>query len=95
MNKAEALPLLEANLQAWRQRSYAELASLIGSQTCTELVGASGATYQVEIEAFWDAKPAGDIRVVGSIDDSGFRAFVPLTADFILAPDGHFVGEGS
>jgi hypothetical protein len=95
MDKAEALALLGAHLQAWRQRSYAELTALIGSQGCTELVGASGATYYVEVQPFWDAKPGGDIRVIGAIDDGGFRTFVPLTVDFILAPDGHFVGNGS
>ena len=86
--------MLETHLTSWRQRSHSELASLIGSQACIELVGPSGATYQVEVEALWDARPGGNIRVLGAIDDGGFRAFVPLTSDFILAPDGHFVGEG-
>ena len=95
MNKVEALELLESHLQAWRQRPYAELAATIGTQACSELAGPSGAKYQVEVEAFWDARPGGDIRVLGAIDDGGFHAFLPLTSDFILAPDGHFVGEGS
>ena len=95
MNKVEALALLEAHLQAWRKRPYAELAAAIGNQACTELAGASGAKYQVEVEAFWDARRGGNIHVLGSIDDGGIRAFMPLTSDFILAPDGHFVGEGS
>lgn len=49
--------------------------------------------YQGEVQVFWDDKPNGAIRVMASIDDGGWRAFVPLTADFILAPDGTFVGE--
>jgi hypothetical protein len=31
--------------------------------------------------------------MVGAIDDYGWRAFVPLTDDFIMAPNGSFVGE--
>jgi hypothetical protein len=94
MNKTEALALLEAHLSSWRSRPYSELASLIGSQACSELVGASGAAYQVEVEAFWDAASGGNIRVLAAIDDGGVKALKPLTADFIMAPDGRFVGEG-
>jgi hypothetical protein len=28
-----------------------------------------------------------------SIDDGGWRAFLPWTDSFIIAPDGSFVGE--
>jgi hypothetical protein len=56
-------------------------------------VGASGACYQIEIQASWDDKPNGNIRVVGSIDDGGLRAFFPLTEDFIKSPLNEFVGE--
>jgi hypothetical protein len=31
--------------------------------------------------------------ILGSIDDGGWRALRPLCDDFILAPDGRFVGE--
>jgi hypothetical protein len=30
---------------------------------------------------------------MGAIDDGGWRAFIPLSADFIMAPEGRFVGE--
>jgi hypothetical protein len=33
------------------------------------------------------------VHVLGAIDDGGLRAFVPLCDDFIMAPDGSFVGE--
>ena len=94
MNKTEALALLEAHLNSWRNKPHSELASLIGRQTCSELAGASGATYQVEVEAFWDAKRGENIRVVAAIDGGGIGTFMPLTSDFIVAPDGRFVGEG-
>ena len=35
----------------------------------------------------------GHLRVLGSIDDGGIRAFFPLTDSFIMAPDGSFIGE--
>jgi hypothetical protein len=30
---------------------------------------------------------------VGSIDDGGWRAFLPLTDGLVVAPDGTIVGE--
>ena len=38
-------------------------------------------------------RPGGNVRVIGSIDDGGWRAFVPLSDSFIKAADGRFVGE--
>jgi hypothetical protein len=49
--------------------------------------GESGAEYQVLIQVHWDGKRGGDIRVIGLIDDGGWRAFVPLSADFITGPN--------
>ena len=49
--------------------------------------------YQIEIQVFWDDKPKGDVRVAGSIDDGGWRAYLPLCRDFIMAPDNSFVDE--
>jgi len=50
----------------------------------SEVRGASGTAYQIEIQFFWDDKPGGTIRVAGSIDDGGIRAFVPLTDSFLV-----------
>lgn len=58
-----------------------------------EVRGPSGTLYQIEIEAFWDDKQSGNIRVMGSIDDGGLRAFVPLSEDFIKNPKDEFIGE--
>jgi len=38
-------------------------------------------------------QPGGAVRVLGSIDDGGLRSFWRISQDFILAPDGKFVGE--
>jgi hypothetical protein len=58
-----------------------------------EVAGPSGAIYQLEVQAFWDDKRSRHLRVLASIDDGGWSAFIPLTDDFIIAPDGSFVGE--
>lgn len=58
-----------------------------------EVIGKSGITYQLDIEAFWDSGDEGDLRVLVAIDDGGWSAFAPLCSDFIIAPDGAFVGE--
>jgi hypothetical protein len=52
--------------------------------------------YQIEIQAFWDEprKGEGNLRVIASIDDGRFPyVFLPMTTDFIMKPDGSFVGE--
>jgi hypothetical protein len=52
-----------------------------------------GGKYQIELQAFWDDQPDGNIRVLGSIDDGGMQSIFPLSSDFIVSPDGQFVGE--
>jgi hypothetical protein len=41
----------------------------------------------------WDDDYQQNIRVMGAVDDGGWRAFMPLTDSFIMAPDSSFVGE--
>jgi hypothetical protein len=93
MNKIEALSVLHGQLQPWRERSWAQLREDVSQSHRFEVTAASGTRYQGEVQVFWDDKPDGAIRVMASIDDGGWRAFVPLTDDFILAPDGTFIGE--
>jgi len=96
MNKQEAKVLLANELDGWRQRPYVDLVPLVGGEPVTgEVQGREGDRYQYEIQVLWDSSPGGDIRVLGAIDDGGIRAIVPLTGDFIMAPDGSFIGEDS
>jgi hypothetical protein len=92
VNTAEARQLLAAKLAELRRRSYSDLLRLMEPEGL-EVAGPSGVTYQLEVEAFWDDEPQRNLRVLASIDDGGWRAFHPLTDDFIVAPDGSFVGE--
>lgn len=93
MDKTEALRVLHGQLEPWRERSWMDLREEIGRSHRFEVTAKSGTWYQGEVRAFWDDKADGAIRVTASVDDGGWRSFVPLTADFILAPDGTFVGE--
>jgi hypothetical protein len=93
MDKKEAQALLTEQLGAYRRRSYVDLAASIGEVRSGEIASPSGREYQTEVNVLWDDRPDGNIRVIGSIDDGGFRAFAPLTDSFIKAPDGSFVGE--
>ena len=93
MNKKEAQSILEELIEGYRELNYKELIKLIENVETFQVVGDSGTQYQLEVQAFWDDRPKGNLRVLGSIDDGGIRAFVPLSVDFILAPDGTFIGE--
>jgi len=88
MNSDEATSIVRQELLKYRGRPYAELSGLLGTRIPTLVVkGTSGAEYQLVVQVHWEGKPSGDIRVVGLIDDGGWRAFVPLTQDFIICTD--------
>jgi len=94
MNNKEAKKVLADKLSEYRNLSYEQLVSKVDQRSDRfELPGSSGVMYQVVIRVVWDDKQGEDIRVLGSIDDSGWRSFFPLGDDFIVAPDGTFVGE--
>ena len=43
--------------------------------------------FQVEIQAVWDDKSGGVLRIIGNIDDGGWRAWLPLSDSFLVEPD--------
>jgi hypothetical protein len=91
MNKAEAKEILSQELNRLQAQSFEELQELINSPEVIELAGASGVSYQIEVQAVWDdpRESFGDLRIIASIDDGGFfSALVPLTADFIMDSEG-------
>ena len=93
MDKTEARKILTEQLEQYRKRSHSELTQLIDQPETLEVMGVSGTKYGLEFEAFCDHKPGKDLRVMGSIDDGGWRALSPLSDDFIMRNDGSFVGE--
>jgi hypothetical protein len=94
MNTFEAKSMLANELSRYRNRSYAELLSLLDQPETFERVSPSGTIYQIEMEVFFDDdSKRSTLRVSGAIDDRGWRAFSPLCDDFLINPDGSFVGE--
>jgi hypothetical protein len=84
MDHQEAIAVLEEELERFRRESYADLVRRIDQDPVVcERAGAGGITYQLEIQCFWDGSSGGDVRVMGSVDDGGWRALVPLTRSFI------------
>jgi hypothetical protein len=89
----EAKAILDQELSRYRRRSYSELLSLLDRIETFERVSPSGVTYQIEMQVFFDDESQRTLRVMGAIDDGGWRALKPMCGDFIMAPDGSFVGE--
>ena len=88
MNRDEAVNIIRNELLKFRQKTYAELGRLVGTRMPTiVMTGASGTKYQVAIQVHWDGDRDGNIRVLGLIDDGGWRAFVPLSQCFIIGLD--------
>jgi len=44
-----------------------------------------GTNYQLELQLCCDDQPGGSIRLLGSTDDGGIRAIMPLTRDRIVS----------
>jgi hypothetical protein len=93
MDYQEARQLLETQVEEWRHRSYAELSQEVGRWRRFETTGASGEHYEGHIQVLWQGGAHGPVKVIGSIDDGGWRTFVPLMTDFTVAPDGTVVGH--
>jgi hypothetical protein len=91
VDKAEARAVLQEVLAPLRQLGHTELAQRFieaDDAENTEIQGPSGVTYQVQLQAFWDTGSPGPIRVMGCIDDGGWRAFAPLCGDFFVEDPG-------
>src|SRR5437660_7522336 len=93
MNEQLAYSLIDTELRRLRKLTYSELVVLVGKPETKKVVGEDGKTYQLEIDAVWDSKKSEDVRLIVAADDGGWRALKPLTHDFIMRPDGTFVGE--
>ncbi len=93
MDKTEANEIINNEIKDLRKKPYNDLAKIIDSGITKEVKGKSRKLYQLEIQAFWDDKKGENLRVSIAIDDGGWRAFIPITNDFIISPNGEFIGE--
>jgi len=90
-HKIEAQALLTAHMETIRKRSFPDLLKLIDDADVIEMSGQTGKNYLIEVNGFWDDKQQTRLRVCGSIDDGGLRAYInwrPLVTDFLAYPDG-------
>ena len=86
MDREEAMRVLTLELEPFRQETYAQLVERVAADSIhIDRIGPAGVTYQIEITFLWEAEPGGNVLVVGSIDDGGWRAFVPFTQSFSKA----------
>ena len=88
MNKEEAAAVLDRHLAEFVRRPYAELADIVDQPQSAHAVGPSGTAYQIEYNVFFDSGANRDLRIIASIDDGGWRAFMPLTKTEIMKPSG-------
>ena len=95
MDKLEAKQILEHELSKYRTQSHEDLQRLLSEQDVFEVTGNIGTKYQIEIQAFWDDKVKGLLRVSGAIDDGGVSAYAPLCDDFIVSSQGEFIGDSA
>ena len=95
LHNPEFSALLRPVICDYRKRSYEYWVGRIraGAITfggCT----ADGNQYHVEIFAFWDDQPDGNIRAGFAIDDGHvITQRFPYCEDFILSPEGRFIDE--
>jgi hypothetical protein len=87
MDRTIARLLLEQELAQARQRGYGGLKADVGQEITKQIVGPDGKDYQISVLLVWDAQENGPLRVIVSIDDGSWRAFVPLTADDLIYPE--------
>lgn len=100
--------ILTERLAKFRNWSYSQLAQRVARDhrmhNCLEHVeeiASDGTRFQIEFNAFWDDKPHGDVRVIGSFSaepQQQLLGFIPIytpnvTNSFIMRPDGRFVEE--
>lgn len=93
MDKNEARAIAEKGLECYRAKSYKEIAAKIGGQESFERVSEKGEPYQIEFDFFYDGFEKKNIRVLGMVSYSLWTDVSPVSSDFIIAPDGRFVGE--
>lgn len=88
MDRAEAQSILAKELTEFADRHYDKLIASITHAAVKNVVDEPGANYQIEIKVLWDSMPNGNLRIMASIDDAGWRACFPLTDSLIMKPDG-------
>jgi hypothetical protein len=86
LDKQEAAEIINNRLDTFESAGYQELIARIDQIEACEFEAPSGTTYNMEIQIFWDDQRKGVIRIMGSIDDGGIRAIIPMSFSRLVAP---------
>ena len=86
MNERAALECLATERAQLKSLTCEELTALVDEPRSKWVTGSDGRKYQLEIQVFWDSKESRNLRLMLSVDDGGWRAFIPLTDSFIVSP---------
>ncbi len=86
MDRIEATAILRQHLDRLEALGYEELRARIGDLEVLAAHGKTGVEYQLELTVLWDRKPNAVIRILGTIDDGGLRAFFPLSDSTLIMP---------
>jgi hypothetical protein len=90
---AEAREIMDTQIHRLRTLPYAELIGYL-EPVAHEVQAPSGRIFQIEILAVWDDRKRQHLRVLVQMDDGTGMRFKPFVSDdFIVAPDGRFIGE--
>ncbi len=94
MNKAEAKQILDSIVSEYHKKSYDELVELIdGDIGVFHVVGASGTTYEIEIDIFFDEQNEKNVRFDAILDTGVISSFFPMRESFIKNPKNEFSHE--
>lgn len=95
MDTKDAKLELKKIVDKYRKHNYSFWRSMIETKEVITFgfTSEKGHRYQVEIQAIYDGEKGGPIKVIFSIDDGGWRAFVPLCDGFIMNDRNEFIGE--
>ncbi len=96
MDRSEARVVAEQVVHSLRSERYEALTPLLDQSRWSTHTGPSGTEYEVQVFALWDDVVDGHLRVVAAAGrPPRWRLgwIRPESADFIIGPDGRFVGE--
>jgi hypothetical protein len=91
MNKPEAQSILDEQLSLFARQPYAQLVELVNVPKNITVQAPSGTKFQIEFNVFYDSGEQQNLRIIGSIDDGGWRAIMPLTKTLIMKPSGELL----
>jgi hypothetical protein len=93
MNRAQARGVARSALAAYRSEPYHSLLRLLDEPDVFEREAPDGSRYVLEVSAVWEFEADGRLLVLAAVSFSFWTDFAPVCDDFIVAPDGSFVGE--